>query len=122
VDTCLEPRAPGRSVVELLQPKPEDYFVLKPRHSGFYSTSLEFLLEDLGADRLILTGIATDICVLVTANDAYVRGFQIVVPRDCVAANTPRKTAMALEQMRDVLKGDTRVSTSIALHRQRSRD
>ena len=72
---CLDDNVRGREIVELLQPEDDDYFVLKPKHSGFFSTTLDTLLRYLGAHTLILTGIATDICVLFTANDAYMRDF-----------------------------------------------
>jgi nicotinamidase-related amidase len=61
--------------------------VLKPKHSGFYATTLDVLLEYLKVDTLILTGIAANICVLFTANDAYMRDYQLFVPADCVASN-----------------------------------
>ena len=64
----------GRSLVEALKPEEDDYFVLKPKHSGFFSTTLDILLDYLQAKMLILTGIAGNNCVLFTANDAYMRG------------------------------------------------
>ena len=60
----------------------DDYFVLKPKHSGFYASSLDVLLKNLGAKKLIITGFAADICVLFTANDAYMRDFEVIVPAD----------------------------------------
>ena len=111
---CLEDGAMGKPVVELLQPDEEDYFVLKPKHSGFFSTTLDTLLEYLEVKTVILTGIATNICVLFTANDAYMRDFHLVVPSDCVASNTEEENAYALEQIRSVLKADTRPSTELS--------
>ena len=64
---------PGKRLTELLRPEEKDYFVLKPMHSGFYSTTLELLLRHLEAKTLILSGIAGNNCVLFTANDAYMR-------------------------------------------------
>ncbi len=110
---CLEGGVRGRPIVERLQPDSDDYFVLKPKHSGFFSTTLDILLDYLGASTLILTGVAGNICVLFTANDAYVRDYQVVVPADCVASNTEEINRVALEQMRDVLKADTRPSTEL---------
>jgi len=106
VQHCLQDDVPGRQLVERLQPNDEDYFVLKPAHSGFYSTTLELLLRHLGARTLIITGVATNICVLFTANDAFLRGYGVCVPRDCVAANTAQLTDDALEQMRNVIKAE----------------
>src|SRR5690606_12551283 len=47
VDHCLNDGVRGQPIAELLQPEEDDYFVLKPRHSGFYCTALEILLEYL---------------------------------------------------------------------------
>ena len=96
----------GKDFVERLLPGEDDYFVLKPKHSGFYSTSLHLLVTHLGAKNLILTGIAGNNCVLFTANDAYMRDFKIFVPSDCVVSNTEEENAHALKQMQTVLKAD----------------
>lgn len=113
VDHCLHDGVRGQPIAELLQPGDDDYFVLKPKHSGFHSTSLDILLEHLEVKSVILTGIAGNICVLFTANDAYMRGYKLIVPRDCVASNTERLNDEALEQMRTVLKADVRNSTEL---------
>ncbi len=105
----------GHKIARLLAPKKEDYFVLKAKHSAFYSTTLDILLNYLGAKKLILTGAATDICVLFTANDAYMRDFDLFIPRDCVAANDEKTNDAALEYMERILKADTRASAEIDL-------
>jgi nicotinamidase-related amidase len=110
---CTNRRARGAPVSKWLHPQSDDYFVLKPMHSGFYSTTLEVLLEFLRVDTLILTGIAANICVLFTANDAYMRDYKLHVPRDCVASNTMKETASALDQMKRLLKADIRQSEEI---------
>ena len=92
VDHCLNDKTRGRPIVELLRPDDDDYFVLKPKHSGFFSTSLDLLLSYLQTKTVILTGIAANICVLFTANDAYMRQLDLIVPSDCVASNTTMKT------------------------------
>jgi len=88
-----------------LRPNPRDYFVLKPKHSGFYDTTLETLLESLGVRRVIVTGMAGNICVLFTANDAYMRGLRVIAPGDCIVSNTPEDNSQALRQIALVLKG-----------------
>jgi nicotinamidase-related amidase len=113
LEACLEPDAPGRFLAERLQPREGDYFVLKPMHSGFHFTPLDLLLRHLGARTLIVTGIATDICVLFTANDAYMRGYRLFVPADCCAANTRTRHRQALRQLRAVVAADTRLSTRL---------
>lgn len=115
VEHCLKDGVRGQPVVELLRPGEEDYFVLKPKHSGFFSTTLDTLLEYLGVRMVILTGIAANICVLFTANDAYMRDMHLIVPCDCVASNTEEENRYALDQMRKVLKADTRPSTELML-------
>ena len=114
---CLEDDVRGRPVVEQLVPDETDYFVLKPKHSGFYNTTLDLLLDYLQTDIVIITGIATDVCVLFTAADAYMRDLGVIVPSDCVTALTPRAHRAALAQMRTVLKADIVPSRSIDLAR-----
>jgi nicotinamidase-related amidase len=119
---CLDDDVRGRPVVEQLVPDENDYFVLKPKHSGFYNTTLDLLLGYLQAKTVILTGIATDVCVLFTAADAYMRDLRVIVPSDCVTALTPKAHRNALAQMRTVLKAEVAASTSIDLaHLARSR-
>ncbi|MBW3541079.1 MAG: cysteine hydrolase [Planctomycetes bacterium] len=115
VEHCLNDGVRGEPLVERLAPDEEDYFVLKPKHSGFYSTTLEVLLEHLGVRTVILTGLSADICVLFTANDAYMRDLELIVPSDCVAANTPEICRAALEQMQRVLKAIVKPSSEIDL-------
>jgi nicotinamidase-related amidase len=103
----------GKPIAELLQPDADDYFVLKPKHSGFHSTTLEALLDHLGARTLILTGIAGNFCVLFTAHDAYMRDFRLIVPRDCMASEDEADNRHALEHMADTCKADTGLSTGI---------
>jgi nicotinamidase-related amidase len=117
VDHCLKDGVRGRPIAELLRPGKDDYFVLKPKHSGFYSTTLEVLLEYLEVHTVILTGMAANICVLFTANDAYMRDYRLMVPSDCVASNTEEDNRYALEQMRTILKADVRPSTELPLFR-----
>jgi nicotinamidase-related amidase len=107
----------GKAFVDLLLPEDDDYFVLKPKHSGFYSTSLSLLLTHLGTKNLILTGIAGNNCVLFTANDAYMRDFKIYVPADCIVSNTKEENQHALKQMENVLKADTTIATELDLQK-----
>jgi nicotinamidase-related amidase len=103
---CLEDDVPGKVLVEKLRPDEQDYFVLKPKHSGFFATTLETLLRYLGAEMLILTGIAGDRCVLFTANDAFLREFKIFVPSDCVISNDASQNRESLKLMQRVLNAD----------------
>jgi nicotinamidase-related amidase len=114
---CTSPRSPGRFVSARLRPTKRDYFVLKPKHSGFYDTTMDTLLATLGTRRVIVTGIAGNICVLFTANDAYMREFDIIAPADCIVSNTATDNAHALRQIATVLKGDVRSSDLLAFRR-----
>ena len=116
VSHCLDDDVRGKPIAQLLVPEDDDYFVLKPKHSGFFSTTLDLLLQYLGVHTLILTGIAENNCVLFTANDAYMRDFQIVVPSDCAASIQQEENEHALRQMQQVLKADIRSSTEIDLN------
>ena len=115
VDHCLREESRGRELVETLRPDDDDYFVLKPKHSGFFSTTLETLLHYVGAKRLILTGIAGNFCVLFTANDAYMRDFNLAIPEDCCVSNSRRENDEALALMRKFLKADTRPSQELEM-------
>jgi len=115
LEHCLNDGVRGAEIARLLQPDDDDYFVLKPKHSAFYATTLDTLLTYLGATTVILTGVAGNICILFSANDAYMRDLNVIVPADCVASNTPEENGHALEQMRSVLKADTTESRELDL-------
>jgi len=103
LDHCLNDNVRGRRVAELLRPGADDYFILKPKHSAFFATTLDTLLAYLKARTLILAGIATDSCVLATATDADMRDLLVVVAEDCVAAMTPERQERALLHLRETL-------------------
>ena len=116
ISHCVNDKTRGREIVELLKPEKDDYFVLKPKHSGFFSTTLDLLLEHLGAKTLILTGWATDICILFTADDAFMRDYQLIIPADCVASQDEKENQRVLKFMERVLEADIRESDQIELH------
>ena len=117
VTRCVKDGTRGAPVARELVPQRDDYFVLKPRHSGFFQTPLDLLLQNLHARKLIICGLTTDSCVLFTANDAYLRGLEIFVPADCCAALAKRRHSDALGQMRRTLKANTMNSTRIDFER-----
>jgi nicotinamidase-related amidase len=117
----LQDGMPGEPLARLLLPEPEDYFVLKPKHSGFYVTTLDTLLQYLGVRDLILTGVAGDNCILFTANDAYMRDYRLFVPHDCVASISALENDRALAYMARVDKADVTPSTDLDLLRLRRR-
>lgn len=96
----------GAQVVEELSPKRRDYLVEKTTYSGFYNTELDDLLKKLDVNALIVTGIVTNICVMYTVYDAFLRGYRVIVPEDCVAGLNEEDHKFALKQMRNILKAE----------------
>jgi len=116
---CTGRSSPGRRVSRRLRPTVRDYFVLKPKHSGFYDTTLDTLLESLRIRRVILTGIAGNICVLFTANDAHMRELKVFAPADCIVSNTAADNDYALRQIKTVMKGNVAPSSQLRFGRRR---
>lgn len=106
VEHCLQRGGGVRSFVEMIRPSEDDYLVLKPKHSAFYQTPLDLLLRHLGIRKLILTGLATNSCILCTANDAHMRDLNLAVPRDGCAAETAARHNNALKHMETMLQAD----------------
>jgi nicotinamidase-related amidase len=104
VARCRRLTGPAARLARLMQPDSRDFAVLKPRHSGFHGTPLELLLERMGTRQLVITGLATDLCVQFTAMDAFLRGFALWVPADCTAAESPQRKQAALDWMARALK------------------
>ncbi len=115
VERCTNSNVPGRAIAKMLKPDRKDFFVLKPKQSAFYGTTLDTLLRQLGARNLIVTGVAGDNCVLFSANDAYLRDFRLFVPSDCIASETEAENQYALQLMKKVVKADIRPSTELDL-------
>jgi nicotinamidase-related amidase len=109
----LEDGVRGEPIAKLLRPDEEDYFVLKAKHSGFYHTQLDLLIAYLKVRTVVLAGFATDMCVLFTASDAYLRDLDIIVPPDCSAAETTENHQGALDHMSRVLHVKAIPSTEI---------
>jgi nicotinamidase-related amidase len=114
---CRQEGGRGRAVVEAIAPEPEDYCILKPKHSGFFATPLDTVLQLLGAKRLILTGVSSNQCVLFTANDAYVRDLELLIPRDCISARTRADTRLAIQYFTSVLGADLSPAVRLRLAR-----
>jgi nicotinamidase-related amidase len=102
VAMAVEQGGAAAAIVQQLAPEPDDFFVLKPKHSAFFATPVELLLQYLRIERLIITGVAADQCVLLTATDARMRS-RSVIPRDCIAAETAARTRAAIRYFDEVL-------------------
>jgi nicotinamidase-related amidase len=114
---CAEEEVRGRPIAQALRPDDHDYFVLKPRHSGFYCSALDVLLQRLGAKTVIVTGLVTEICVQATAFDAYIRDYRVIVPADCTATMDPRAQRASVALMKRALHADVRTAARLDLPR-----
>ena len=103
VRRCAAAESLGREIVKLIEPTESDFFIFKPRHSAFFETPLNSLLKRLGTSRLYLTGTTSHQCVLFTAMDAHIRGYQVVIPRQCIAAPKSAQTRHALAILADAV-------------------
>lgn len=100
---CLNDEVRGQFLCRALRPTERDYFVLKPKHSGFYQTCLGLLLDHLGTKTLIIAGLATESCVTFTANDAFLHGYSLVVLEDGCASGFDDLHRHAIRQMQRML-------------------
>lgn len=115
VEACSADDKPGRDMVRRIAPRDDDYFVIKPQFSGFYATNLPVLLPKLGVSRLVITGIAADICVLFTAADAHMRAYDLWVPSDAVTSEHDERTRWALDIMQKSMQARTDATGGLAL-------
>ena len=105
----------GARITQCLHPGEDDYFVLKPKQSAFFATPLDLLLRHLGVHRVIVTGVASDQCVLTTAAEARMRDLDVIVPRDCIASQTRQRNDAVLLQLEEAHKLPTTSSARIRL-------
>jgi nicotinamidase-related amidase len=106
IEYCRERGGASAQLATLLAPSAGDHSILKPRHSAFFGTPLEFLLDELGVDELVLTGLAADSCIMFTAHDAYLRQYRLRIPADCVASEQDAHRKAALAYLARTLKAD----------------
>jgi nicotinamidase-related amidase len=116
-ERCARPGARGADIATLLTPRPDDYFILKPRHSAFHATPLQLLLQSLRVRRLILAGIAGDGCVMITAHEAHMREYQVAVASDATASQRPASNRRALRHLAEVLGVTVRAARALARRR-----
>jgi nicotinamidase-related amidase len=111
IEVCKEGK--GKSIIEKIHPDEDDYFIVKPKHSCFFGTQLEILLHQLDVNHLILTGIAGDICVLFTANDAYMREYGVSIPSDCIASERKEDNDSAIHIINKTIDADMSESAEV---------
>ena len=115
VDEIIRSSPRGKEIAEQLRPSKDDYYVLKPQRSAFYETPLAVLLASMKVSNLVLAGFTTDICVLFSAHDAYMRGFRVFVPSDCSAAADMKHHEQALELIARIADVDISPSANLEL-------
>ncbi|SDH70535.1 isochorismatase family cysteine hydrolase [Alteribacillus bidgolensis] len=112
VNHCKQDNVKGKPITELVEPEDDDYFVLKPQFSAFFATPLDLLLDYLEVKTLIITGVAGNMCIQFTANDAYMRHYRLLIPSDGTASNQKKDNDQALDLMSNVLKADVSSSST----------
>jgi ureidoacrylate peracid hydrolase len=101
----------GAQIVDALRPGSGDIVMPKSTYNGFFRTPLHETLQRLGVDTLIVTGVATNVCVRSTCHDAFFLGYNVLVPEQCIS------TASAREQASSLYDIDTHYGTVTSLDR-----
>jgi nicotinamidase-related amidase len=117
VSACSQPDAPGAAIADLLKPTPDDFFVLKPHLSGFHDTPLDTLLQSGEVKTVVLAGYAADDCVQITAAEAHMRNYRVVVASDCVVSEREPDRRHALAKMRKFFDATVAPSPRVRLKR-----
>jgi nicotinamidase-related amidase len=114
VERCTQDDALGRDIGRLLLPDEDDHFVIKPKHSAFFHTPLDLLLQHLGVHTVVIAGIAGDSCVLSTALDAHMRDYRVrIVQAACASASDARQRcawSVLSDNIDDVFAGTAKPS------------
>ena len=87
----------GESLIEAIAPREGDRFVVKPRYSAFDHTPLALILRELGIERILLAGAATEMCVVQTAIDAKEEGYKVTILADACATTDEAMERLAFE-------------------------
>ncbi len=101
----------GAEIVDELEPKIDDYYIRKRRYSAFFGTDLDLLLRELGIKKLYICGVATNICVLHTAGDAALRGYEVAVVEDCTKALSDYEQEYGIKHMQNVFSAEVITSS-----------
>ena len=91
----------GADVVDELKPEPSDIILPKRRFSAFFKTDLDQTLRVLGVDTIVVTGITTEVCVLMTVMDGLSHDFSAILLEDCSASRTKEFHQRCLNLYRD---------------------
>ncbi|ODR79992.1 nicotinamidase [Haladaptatus sp. W1] len=96
----------GAAVIPELEPDEGDHVFEKRTYDAFYGTALDEHLRSLGVDRVVLTGLHTNMCVRHASAGAFFRGYDIVIPGDCVEAFSEEAHTEGLEYLADVYNAE----------------
>lgn len=94
-----DPGSYDEAFIEGFGPAPGEHLITKCRYNAFFGTNLDTVLRSLGRQSLIVTGVGTNVCVESTVRDGFMRGYYIIIPRDCVATSNRDLHRNSLESM-----------------------
>lgn len=97
--TCRE-GSWGAEFYDGISPRPDERVVIKHRYSAFINTDLNTVLKAKGIESVLVTGVATNVCVETTARDAYMFDYYVTLVEDCAAAYDARLHENTLENIR----------------------
>lgn len=101
------------NIIQEIKPKGPEYCIFKPNYSGFYQTELDKELKKQKVTHLILLGVAGNRCVLFTANDAFMRDYNLIIPYDAISSITDYDEKVAIYMMKDILNAKLILSQEI---------
>jgi ureidoacrylate peracid hydrolase len=99
LSTCREGTW-GAEFYEGISPLPSERVVIKHRYSAFINTDLNTVLKARGIESVLVTGVATNVCVETTARDAYMFDYYVTLVEDCAAAYDAKLHMTTLENIR----------------------
>ncbi|WP_419468240.1 cysteine hydrolase family protein [Avibacterium paragallinarum] len=82
-----------------IQP-PKSKISFKPGKGAFYQTDLHLILQNRGIKTLIVCGVTTEVCVNTTVREANDRGYECIIPEDCVGSYFPEFQEYALKMIK----------------------
>ncbi len=96
----------GAEIIDELGAREDDYYVKKRRYSAFFGTDLDLLLRELNVSKVYICGVATNICVLHTAGDARLLGYDVAVIEDCTAALSEYDYEYGIRHMENIFRAE----------------
>jgi biuret amidohydrolase len=90
----------GHDIISELYPLPTEPIIDKPGKGAFWATDLHAIMQNRGIKQLIVTGVTTEVCVNTTVREANDRGYDCLVPEDCVGSYFPEFHDMGLKMIK----------------------